>query len=62
MRYAVNKVEISGVNTSKLSVLTESEKTELLKRTKSGDRAAREELIKGNLRLVLSVIQKFMSR
>ena len=57
-----NKVEISGVNTSKLSVLTESEKTELLKRTKSGDRAAREELIKGNLRLVLSVIQKFMSR
>ena len=57
-----NKAEISGVNTSKLSVLTESEKTELLKRTKSGDRAAREELIKGNLRLVLSVIQKFMSR
>lgn len=57
-----NKVEISGVNTSKLSMLTESEKTELLKRTKSGDRAAREELIKGNLRLVLSVIQKFMSR
>ena len=43
-------------------MLKESKKTELLKRTKSGDRAAREELIKGNLRLVLSVIQKFMSR
>ncbi len=57
-----NKVEISGVNTSKLKVLSEEKKTELLKKTRSGDKAAREELIQGNLRLVLSVIQKFMSR
>ena len=57
-----NKVEISGVNTSKLKLLTEDEKTELLKKARNGDRAAREELIEGNLRLVLSVIQKFMNR
>lgn len=57
-----NKVEISGVNTSKLKLLTEDEKTELLKKARGGDRAAREELIEGNLRLVLSVIQKFMNR
>ncbi len=56
------KVEISGVNTSKLKLLTEEEKTELLKKARQGDRAAREELIEGNLRLVLSVIQKFMNR
>ena len=57
-----NKVEISGVNTSKLRLLTEDEKTELLKKARSGDKKAREELIEGNLRLVLSVIQKFMNR
>ncbi|MGI6270084.1 MAG: RNA polymerase sporulation sigma factor SigG [Candidatus Howiella sp.] len=57
-----SKVEICGVNTSKLPVLTEREKTELLKRVKAGDKAAREELINGNLRLVLSVIQRFSSR
>lgn len=57
-----NKVEISGVNTSKLKVLSEEEKTSLLKKARAGDRAAREELIEGNLRLVLSVIQKFMNR
>ncbi len=57
-----NKVEISGVNTSKLKLLTEDEKTELLKKARSGDKKAREELIEGNLRLVLSVIQKFMNR
>lgn len=57
-----NKVEISGVNTSKLKVLSEEKKTELLKKTRAGDKSAREELIQGNLRLVLSVIQKFMSR
>lgn len=57
-----NKVEISGVNTSKLKVLSEEKKTELLKKTRAGDKAAREELIQSNLRLVLSVIQKFMSR
>ncbi len=57
-----NKVEISGVNTSKLKVLKESEKMELLKRVKDGDMEAREELINGNLRLVLSVIQRFSGR
>lgn len=57
-----NKVEIAGVNTSELKVLKESEKMELLKRIKSGDMEARDELIRGNLRLVLSVIQRFMGR
>jgi len=56
------KVEICGVNTAKLKVLKNNETSELLKRTKHGDRAAREELIAGNLRLVLSVIQKFTGR
>lgn len=57
-----NKVEISGVNTAKLKVLKESEKTELLQKIKDGDMKAREELINGNLRLVLSVIQRFTGR
>ena len=57
-----NKVEISGVNTSKLKVLKEAEKMELLARVKQGDMQAREELIRGNLRLVLSVIQRFSGR
>ena len=57
-----NKVEICGVNTSKLKVLTEKEKVELLKKVKEGDKKAREELINGNLRLVLSVIQRFTNR
>ena len=57
-----NKVEICGVDTSKLKVLKESEKMELLKRYKAGDKSARKELIGGNLRLVLSVIQKFSGR
>lgn len=57
-----NKVEISGVNTSKLKVLKESEKIELLKKIKEGDKEAREKLISGNLRLVLSVLQKFIGR
>ncbi|MCI5579680.1 MAG: RNA polymerase sporulation sigma factor SigG [Oscillospiraceae bacterium] len=57
-----NKVEIAGVNTSNLKVLKESEKTELLKRVKEGNMDARDELISGNLRLVLSVIQRFMGR
>ena len=57
-----NKVEICGVDTTKLKLLKESEKTELLKKIKNGDKSAREELINGNLRLVLSVIQKFMNR
>lgn len=57
-----NKVEVSGVCTSTLKVLTEDEKTELLKRAKAGDASARDDLIAGNLRLVLSVIQRFMRR
>jgi len=56
------KVEICGVNTSKLRVLKNDEMVELIHRTKQGDMAAREQLIEGNLRLVLSVIQKFMGR
>ncbi len=56
------KVEICGVNTSKLKVLKNEETTELLKRAKQGDMAAREKLIAGNLRLVLSVIQRFTNR
>lgn len=57
-----NKVEISGVNTSELPVLSEADKLSLLTKIRSGDRAARETLIKGNLRLVLSVLQRFASR
>lgn len=56
------KVEICGINTSELKVLKESEKTELLKKVKNGDKKAREDLINGNLRLVLSVIQRFTNR
>lgn len=56
---ALNKVEICGVNTSKLPILSNEEKEELFKRIKQGDREAREQYIKGNLRLVLSVIKRF---
>jgi len=56
------KVEICGVNTAKLKVLSNEEIMSLLHRTKEGDLEARQELISGNLRLVLSVIQKFLSR
>lgn len=56
------KVEICGVNTAKLKVLKNEETMELLRRTKEGDMEAREKLISGNLRLVLSVIQKFHGR
>lgn len=56
------KVVICGVDTSKLPVLKESEKTRLLKETKMGNKSAREQLINGNLRLILSVIQRFTSR
>ncbi len=56
------KVEICGVNTSKLKVLKSEETMALLKRAKQGDMEAREELIAGNLRLVLSVIQRFANR
>ncbi len=57
-----NKVEICTVDTSKLKVLKESEKIELLNRIKSGDKKARDELINGNLKLVLSVVQRFSKR
>ena len=56
------KVEICGINTAKLEVLKNDEMTELLRRTKQGDMDARERLIRGNLRLVLSVLQRFTSR
>lgn len=56
------KVEICGINTSKLRVMKESEKIVLLKRAQTGDKNARDELISGNLRLVLSIIQRFMNR
>ena len=57
-----NKVEICGINTSQLKVLKESEKIELLRKAHNGDKQARDELINGNLRLVLSVIQRFSNR
>ena len=56
------KVEICGVNTARLKVLSQAEMDMLLRRAKEGDEAAREKLIEGNLRLVLSVIQRFDKR
>lgn len=58
----INKVEICGVNTSKLPVLTNEEKSALFVRIKNGDKSAREEFVQGNLKLVLSVIQRFNNR
>lgn len=58
---SIYKVEICGVNTAKLPILKDEEKAELFKRIKAGDTAARETYIKGNLRLVLSVIKRFSS-
>lgn len=58
----INKVEICGVNTAHLPNLPNDKKIELLEKIKNGDKAAREEFIQGNLRLVLSVIQRFNSR
>lgn len=60
--YSSNKVEICGVNTTKLPVLKESEKLELMERIRKGDFSARQQMIQGNLRLVLSVVQKFSGR
>ena len=57
-----NKVEICGVNTSDLKVLGDEEKRDLLRRARGGDEEARRELINGNLRLVLSIIQRFAGR
>ena len=58
----MNKVEISGVNTAKLPLLTPEEKTALMKKIKQGDEKARQEFINGNLRLVLSIIRRFWGR
>lgn len=58
---ALYKVEICGVNTAKLPLLKNDEKEELFRRIVNGDKEAREEYIKGNLRLVLSIIQRFSS-
>ena len=58
----INKVEICGVNTAKLPVLSNEEKEELLLAVKNGDTIAREKFINGNLRLVLSVIKRFYTR
>ncbi len=57
-----NKVEICGVNTAELKVLNEKEKEELIIKAKQGDKFAREQLISGNLKLVLSVVQRFSGR
>lgn len=57
-----NKVEICGVNTSKLPILSQEEKVTLLKKIKEGDKEARDTFINGNLRLVLSVIRRFYGR
>ena len=56
------KVEICGVNTARLKILSQKEMDTLLRQSKAGDKAAREKLIEGNLRLVLSVIQRFDKR
>ena len=56
------KVEICGVNTSKLKVMKETEKIQLLKKAQAGDRVARDALVMGNLRLVLSIVQRFLGR
>ena len=56
------KVEICGVNTAKLKVLSQEEMDALLRRSRDGDETARDALIEGNLRLVLSVIQRFSGR
>lgn len=56
------KVEICGVNTAELPVYSASQTEAMLRRSASGDRGAREELIRGNLRLVLSVVQRFRDR
>lgn len=58
----INKVEICGVNTSKLPVLSREEKEKLFEKIKKGDKKAREDYIKGNLKLVLSIIKRFNNR
>ena len=57
-----HKVEISGVNTANIKVLTSEETLELFKKMQEGDSLAREELINGNLKLVLSILKKFSGK
>lgn len=59
---AKHKVEITGINTSEIKVLTEKEKIELFKKARSGDKVAREMLANGNLRLILSILKKYQNR
>ena len=56
------KVELCGVDTARLPVLSEAEKSRLIKAARAGDRQARQEMVQGNLRLVLSVVQRFAGR
>ncbi len=58
----INKVTISGVDTSKLPILSNDEKNELLRRIKEGDKEAKDRFVEGNLRLVLSIVQRFAGR
>ncbi len=58
----INKVVISGVDTSKLPILSNDEKNELLRRIKAGDKKAKDRFVEGNLRLVLSIVQRFAGR
>ncbi|MBQ8894065.1 MAG: RNA polymerase sporulation sigma factor SigG [Clostridia bacterium] len=58
----INKVVISGVDTSKLPILSNDEKNELLRRIKEGDKKAKDKFVEGNLRLVLSLVQRFAGR
>ena len=58
----INKVEICGVNTAKLPILSNEEKNVLLKKIKEGDQESREKFVNGNLKLVLSVIKRFYGR
>ena len=58
----INKVDLCGINTGKLPVLSDKEKNELFEKIKNGDTTARQELICGNLRLVLSILQRFSNR
>jgi len=58
----INKVVISGVDTSKLPILSNDEKNELLRRIKEGDKEAKDRFVEGNLRLVLSIVQRFAGR
>ena len=59
---AKHKVEITGINTSEIKVLTDKEKEELFIRLKNGDMAAKDELANGNLKLVLSILRKYQNR